>query len=155
MTCHTRVHPCDISKPLPRKSKGEIRKDLLNEYDALGKPGSGKTLRAVVQDVEDEMSKNLEFSINKDGKTLYLLCGGKKRVKLEDPKLKPQIFRETNTGIPYMTNGKTQTRCVRFFQMADDVESTENKNEMGDNKVHPAPAGLPGAGLVFNKCRLR
>ena len=70
MTCHTRVHPCDISKPLPRKSKGEIRKDLLNEYDALGKPGSGKTLRAVVQDVEDEMSKNLEFSINKDGKTL-------------------------------------------------------------------------------------
>ena len=68
MTCHTRVHPCDISKPLPRKSKGEIRKDLLNEYDALGKPGSGKTLRAVVQDVEDEMSKNLEFQSTKTGK---------------------------------------------------------------------------------------
>ena len=145
------VHPCDISKPPP----SDIRKDLMNEYDALGRPGNGKTVRAVIQDVEDEMSKNLEFSVKKEGNVMYLYCGGKKRVKLEDAKLKPQIFRERNTGIPFMTNGRVQTRCVRFFQVPDDVESTDCKTGDSGTKnqnLEPTPSGdLPKSGLVLNK----
>lgn len=100
--------------PLPRKTKGQIRKDLTNEYEALGRPGAGKTLAEVMQAVEDDMSKNLEFKIEKSGKILWLHCG-KRKVQLPDKGWKLQIFKEPS-GIPFLSTGKLSQRCVHEVQ---------------------------------------
>ena len=134
---------------MPRKPKGEIRKDLLNEYDTLGKPGAGKTLQEVIQDVEDLMSKNLEFTVEKEGKSLYLVCGEKK-VALTDKNWKQQVFKESATGIPYLTTGKATMRCIRFFHDQPDTEDADlpSKQTKQPQPLTPVQPSLPGGSVV-------
>ena len=123
--------------PLPRKKKGDIKKDLVNEYEALGRPGAGKCLQQVMQDVEDEMSKNLAFKIEKSGKCIWLHCG-KRKVQLKEG-WKLQIFKEPS-GIPFLSTGKVSKGCVRFF---DDEKEEEARTK--DASVEVAAVPLPGA----------
>ena len=127
--------------PLPRKTKGEIKEDLLNEYEALGRPGAGKTLQRVMQDVEDDMSKNLEFKIEKSGKIMWLHCG-KKKVQLKETGWKQQIFKEPS-GIPFLSTGKVSKRCVRFFDEDDVGKGVVTKDSKDSLELSAVP--LPGA----------
>lgn len=128
-----------------RKSKGEIREDLVNCYEALGKPGKGKPLKVLVQEVEEEFSKNLEFSVQKVGKTLWLHCRKDKVELPSDRAWKTKVFKEPKTEIPYVTDGQVSIRCLKFFQDVEG-EDVEIRSE-GDksSSVNPAMVPLPGA----------
>ena len=130
-----------------RKTKGEIREDLLEEYESLGRPGAGKKLKEVVQDVEDEMSRNLDFKLDKVNKNLFLVCGDQ-RTKLPDIDngWKHQIFKEQVTGIPYISTGKTATRCIRFFQEDAEVPTEKKTAAPNASKLEVTQGGLPGSG---------
>ena len=67
--------------------------------------------------VEDEFSKNLDFSLEHVGKVIWIVCG-KQRVALpENIKWKGEIFKEPSTGIPFVSDGKVSKRCVDFSVM--------------------------------------
>lgn len=142
---------CCFSHPsllLLRKEKGEIRKDLLNEYESLGRPGHGKTLHKVCSEVEDEFSKNLEFKVEKVGKIYWLHCG-KKKVQLPDKPWKCEIFTEPTTNIPFISDGKTSTRCLHFFHEEEPKRATPGNPSQAEPEVpkkvlKPLPVPLPG-----------
>ena len=77
----------DFVQFVPRKSKGEIKQDLVYEYENLSRPGKGKSLHDVIRDVEQEQSKNLQFRVEKkQGSIMWLHCGKESR---ELPQEKP------------------------------------------------------------------
>ena len=128
-------------QPLPRKSKGQIKQDLLNEYESVGKPCQGKSLEKIIDEVEDEFSRNLEFNIEKAGKLTQLSCG-KKKVTLPEKSWKLQIFKEPETGIPFISDGRTSKRCLDFFK--DEHEAHAKSAEEQKQVLRPLGVPLPG-----------
>lgn len=120
-----------------RKTKGEIRKDLAAEYNALGRPGKGKSITELIAGVEVELSKNLEFRFEKApgiSKGYYLACG-KDRVLLPAKNAwKTEIYKEPSTGIPFISDGRVSVRCVEFFQQSDIKSEKNEKTEKNDEK---------------------
>ncbi|CAK9047626.1 Uncharacterized protein SCF082_LOCUS26656 [Durusdinium trenchii] len=119
-----------------KKKKGEIRADLILEYTNLGRPGSNKSLQEVIADVEADMSKNLDFTLEKRGKNFILKCG-KNEVALDPTKAwKQQIFKEPS-GIPFVSDGKVSERCVNIFQKHEEAEAAaEVEGKPKDEKDH-------------------
>lgn len=136
---------------IPRKKKGEIRADLILEYTNLGRPGSNKSLQEVIADVEADMSKNLDFTLEKRGKNFILKCG-KNEVALDPTKAwKQQIFKEPS-GIPFVSDGKVSERCVNIFQKHEEAEAAaevegkpKDEKASSSSKVEVASVPLPGA----------
>lgn len=113
----------------------------MNEYETLGRPGAGKTLVQVIQDVEDEMSKNLTFTLEKDkasGKVVALICG-KTKVQLPPGTWKNQIYKESS-GVPFVSTGKVSTRCIALFR----EKSLKDEAEKKAAAVEPLNVPLPG-----------
>lgn len=128
-----------------RKSTGDIRDDLIQ---LLRVPGKGKPLKVVAQEVEEELSKNLEFSVQKVGKTCWLHCRKEKVALPSDKSWKLKVFKESKTEIPYVTAGKHSVRCVKFFQEkeGEDLEMCSDVGRDGSNSIRAAGAPLPGSG---------
>lgn len=106
---------------VPRKSKGEIKQDLMYEYENLGRPGKGKSVHDVIREVEQEQSKNLQFRVEKkQGSIMWLHCGKESReLPQEKPPWKTEVFLEPTTQIPFLSNGKKSVRCICFFQESE------------------------------------
>ena len=108
----------------------------------MQRPGRDKTLREVIENTEDELSKNLTFTLEKDGKTL-MLVHDKQKIALPASKLwREKIYKEAATGIPFVSDGKTSVRCVHFFRMEE--EANQELNEKAKN-IEPAKVPLPGS----------
>ena len=132
--------PIPYYQPWPRNSKGQIKQDLLNEYESHGKPCHGKSLEKIIDEVDDEFSRNLEFSIEKAGKVTHLFCG-KKKITLPEKAWKLQIFKEPETGIPFIPDGHVSKRCLHFFKDEDE----EHPKTVEEKKVlQPLGVPLPG-----------
>lgn len=138
--------------------KKDIREDLLNEYETLGRPGSGKSIQEVIQSVEDEMSKNLTFTLEKapTGKVVALVCG-KTRILLPKGDWKNQIYKDQQ-GIPFVSTGKQSFRCIHLFREHEESnkekEGSVKKNSSGSVKMEPLGVPLPGnsVGATPSEC---
>ena len=122
-----------------------MRKDLIDQYESLKRPGHNKTLQEIIHSVETELSKNLEFSIERAGKRAFLVCG-KKKVSLPNKPWKDQIFKDPKTGVPFVSDGKSSVHCVVFFQSAE-ANAADAAAPAASSKpaqIKPMPVPLPG-----------
>lgn len=133
------VNTCDFHL---RKPKGEIRSDLLKEYENLGRPGAGMTVLDMIRKVEAEMSRHLEFQIEKGQSGQMILTCGKSKVTLPKNSWKNQIYKE-QSGIPFISDGKKSVRCIDFFQDDTDEKETPDKPTAKKPKTEFAPLNVP------------
>ncbi|CAK8995798.1 unnamed protein product [Durusdinium trenchii] len=125
-----------------KKPKGEIRSDLLKEYENLGRPGAGMTVLDMIRKVEAEMSRHLEFQIEKGQSGQMILTCGKSKVTLPKNSWKNQIYKE-QSGIPFISDGKKSVRCIDFFQDDTDEKETPDKPTAKKPKTEFAPLNVP------------
>ena len=93
--------------------------EILNShYTANGRPGHGKTVQQVLDEVELKMSASLAFSIHEDPTTKqkYISAGDSSAWVPKDSQMK--VFRDDH-NIPYISNGTDSWFCATFFQTSD------------------------------------
>jgi len=112
----------------------------------LKRPGHNKTLPEIIHAVEIELSRNLEFSIERVGKQQFLVCG-KKKVSLPNKPWKDEIYKDPKTGVPFVSDGKSSVHCVVFFQSAEaNSEAAAPASKPAKIKAMPVP--LPGENTI-------
>ena len=139
-----------------RKSKGKMRRDLMTEYHNLGFPGRNRTMWEVIHQVEDKMSKNMDFIVGtsesgrqyvatkKASAWLPLLPKGKwaKDVLVDE------------MGIPIISDASgMKHKCISFFRGGEgggSVEASSSALPVARAEVPALQASPPLPGMTAN-----